>query len=326
MMQQRSFPSVEWLCGYFEKSRQAYYQILRRKDRRGIDEELVVNYVQEYRREMHRLGTRKLHHLLQPQLEASGIKCGRDRLFSLLGRKGLLIRRRRAYRSITQRIATSGHFPNLVKDMVIDAPELVWASDTTALAVRDGLGYLTLMTDVYSKRIMGYHAQRTKARSGSLETLRMGLSKREYPERQMIHHSDGGGEYFNSDYLGELVTAHVIASCTAPSSPQENSVAERINGILKEEFLENEDSRTFEDILKKLPEAIRIYNECRPHASLDYMTPIQAHRCNGALRRRWKSYRKTHKKDVQDNHIGKQIHQIMNSWDRKREYQNNQIL
>lgn len=313
-MRTPSSPSVEWLCRYFGKSRQAYYQLVRRKDKQYVDEELIVSYVMEHRRTMRRLGTRKLHHLLHPQLEASGIRCGRDKLFSLLGRKGLLIRRRRVHRSTTQRIATSEHFPNLVKDMVIDAPEQVWASDTTALAVYDGPAYLTLMTDVYSKQIMGYNAQRTKDRSGSLATLRMGLGNRQYPKRQLIHHSDGGGEYFNHDYLSQLLSSHVQASCTAPSSPEENSVAERINGILKEEFLETENRFSFADVINKLPDAIRIYNECRPHASLDYMTPDQAHKCCGPIRKRWRTYKRRYRPNSCNHHIGKQIHDKMNTW------------
>jgi len=317
MMHQRVFPSVDWLCGFFQKSRQAYYQIRRRKDKQGVANELIIDYVKGYRQEMRKIGTRKLHYLLQGQLQTSGIKCGRDKLFSLLGREGLLIRRKRARRYTTCSLPISRHFPNLVKDMIIEEPELVWASDTTALAVRDGLGYLTLTTDVYSKQVMGYHAQRTKQSSGALATLRMALNNRRYRERQLIHHSDGGGEYFNHTYLQALVKAHVKASCTAPSSPQENSVAERINGILKEEFLLVEDSRSFEDILKNLPDVIRIYNERRPHASIDYMTPSTAHGCSGPLRKRWKSYRKPIKKEVQLIPAGQQIQQLMSSWEMK---------
>jgi transposase InsO family protein len=314
MIRERSLPSVDWLCGFFQKSRQAYYQMRWRKDREGVDCELIINYVKEYRREMKKVGTRKLHYLLQKQLEVSGIKCGRDKLFSLLGREGLLIRRKRARIHTTCSQPVAKFFPNLVKDITINDPELVWASDTTALAVRDGLGYLTLTTDVYSKQIMGYNVQRTKQSSGSLMTLRMALSRRRYPERQLIHHSDGGGEYFNHVYLQELVKAHVKVSCTAPSSPQENAVAERINGILKEEFLLVEDHRSFEDILKKLPEVIRIYNERRPHASIDYKTPIEAHGCSGPLRKRWNTYRKQNKKTKGLIPAGQQIQQLMSSW------------
>jgi putative transposase len=319
MMRQRAVPSIGWLCAYFQKSRQAYYRMLRRKDRQGADSELILQYVKETRREMTKIGTRKLHYLLQGQLRASGIKCGRDKLFSLLGREGLLIRRQRARRNTTHSIPVSRHFPNLVKGMTVHEPESVWVSDTTALAVSDGIGYLTLTTDVYSKQIMGYHAQRTKKSSGSLATLRMALSKRIYPERQLIHHSDGGGEYFNHTYLHTLVQAHVKASCTAPSSPQENPVAERINGIFKEEFLLTEDNRSFEEVLKKLPDSIRIYNECRPHSSIDYMTPKEAHRCSGPLRKRWKSYRKPKKRGNPLIPAGQRIQQTMNSWQNKDE-------
>ena len=272
-----------------------------------------MDYVQAYRREMPRIGTRKLHYLLQPQLQASGIKCGRDRLFSLLGRSGLLIRRRKG-RGITRRSPVCRHFPNLVKGMRIEAPEMVWASDTTALRVCDGLAYLTLITDAYSKQVMGYHLQRTKGSSGSLATLRMALNKRWYPDRQLIHHSDGGSEYFNHEYLKELLKAHVKVSCTAPSRPQDNPVGERINGVLKQEFLLTEDDRSFEDLLDKLPETIRIYNQVRPHASIDFKTPREAHAGSGPLRRRWKTYFRTDYRNPGFTHIGQQIQQIMQAW------------
>ena len=314
MMLQRSTVSVDWLCRFFEKSRQAYYQIRHRKDTTEVAREVIINYVQAYRREMPKLGTRKLHYLLQAQLKKSEIRCGRDRLFSILGSAGLLQRPRRASRCTTHSLPLSRHFPNLIKDMTPDAPEQVWVSDTTGLPVRDGLGYLTLTTDSYSKRIMGYNAQRTKHSTGSLTTLRMALRERCYPDRQLIHHSDGGGEYFNHVFLQVLVDAHVKASCTAPSSPQENPVAERINGILKQEFLLTEDNRSFDEIIKKLPEAIRIYNERRPHASIDYMTPVEAHRCSGPLRKHWKTYRGRRKPAEQMLSDGKLIQQKMNEW------------
>lgn len=314
MKQQRTLASVDWVCEFFGKTRQAFYQLRHRKDKRCVDEELVIHYANEFRKDMPRLGTRKLHYMLQPQLKASGIKCGRDKLFSVLRRSGLLIKRRRARRCFTRSIPISRHFPNLVKDITIDAPEQVWVSDTTGVAIRDGLAYVTMTTDVYSKQVMGYHMQRTKESTGSLATLRMALSRRWYPERQLIHHSDGGSEYFNHAYLNELCGSHVRASCTAPSSPQENPVAERINGILKQEFLLTEDRRSFDEVLEKLPEAIRIYNEHRPHASIDYMTPREAHGCSGPIRRRWKAYRKANIREASMTHIGQQIQLIMSSW------------
>lgn len=314
MIQHRSIVSVDWLCIFFEKSRQAYYQIRHRKDKTLVESEVIINYVNEYRLEMPKLGTRKLHYLLQKHLIKSEIKCGRDKLFSVLGKAGLLQRPRRANRCYTRSMPLSRNFPNLIKDVAIDMPEQVWVSDTTGLPVRDGLGYLTLTTDSYSKRIMGYNAQRTKKSSGSITTLRMELNQRSFPDRQLIHHSDGGGEYFNHNFLQILLDAHVKASCTAPASPQENPVAERINGILKNELLLTEDLRTFEDVVKKLPEAIRIYNERRPHASIDFMTPVEAHKVSGPLLKRWKRYRRHPKPKEQVMSEGKTIQQKMNLW------------
>jgi transposase InsO family protein len=314
MSRQRVTVSVDWLCGFFDKSRQAYYQIRHRKDKVVVEQEVIINCVNAHREKMPKVGTRKLHEMLQAQLKKCEIKCGRDKLFSILGKAGMLQRRCRATRCYTRSLPFSRHFPNLIKDMTIDEPEKVWVSDTTGLPVRDGLGYLTLTTDSYSKRIMGYHAQRTKKCNGAITTLKMALGQRCYPNRQLTHHSDGGGEYFNNEFLQILVDSHVKVSCTAPSSPQENPVAERINGILKNELLLVENNRTFEEVLIQLPEAIRIYNELRPHSSIDYLTPIKAHQCSGLLRKRWKRYPKHKKPDSPTILDVKLIKQKMEKW------------
>jgi len=162
--------------------------------------------------------------------------------------------------------------------------------------------------------VMGYNLQRTKHSSGAIATLRMSLQNRKYSDRQLIHHSDGGGEYFNNVFLQILKESHIKASCTAPASPHENSVAERINGILKQEFLLTADNRSFDDMLKMLPHAIKIYNERRPHTSIDMKTPKEAHGCSGVLKRRWKTYhrKRMHQQSIQPT--GKQIQELMNSW------------
>jgi len=225
-----------------------------------------------------------------------------------------LIRHKRKQRCITRSSTLRRNFPNLIKGMEINEPEQVWVGDTTVLGIRDGLVYLALITDSYSKRIMGYNAQRTKNSKGTRTALRMALERRWYPERQLIYHSDGGSEYYNYLYLQDLVNAHVKASCTAPASPQENPVAERLNGILKHEFLLVEENRTFEQIAKALPEVVRIYNERRPHGSIDNLTPLSAHGCSGFLQRRWKSYVRNNIRDTELTQIGQTIQKLMASW------------
>ncbi len=314
MTKQRESISIGWVCSFFEKSRQSFYQILQRKDGAGADKEIIINYAKEYRKEMSKLGTRKMHKLMQPLLKKSEIKCGRDKLFSILGESGLLLKRHRANRCITRSLPISRNFPNLIKDLTVDAAEQLWVSDTTGIPVYDGLGYLTLTTDSYSKLIVGYNLQRTKDSSGSIKTLRMALRQRKYIERQLIHHSDGGKEYFNRRFLKILLKSHIKASCTAPSSPQENPVAERINGILKQEFLFTESNRSYADIANILPDVVRIYNERRPHLSIDMLTPIEAHSCSGQLKRHWKTYRKNRKSKPERMTVGKKIQQTMSSW------------
>jgi len=314
MTKQREQLSVEWLCSFFDRSRQAYYQMLHRKDGVQAGKEIIINYVNQCRKKMPRIGTRKLHELLRPTLKQSEIKCGRDKLFSFLGSSGLLLKRKKGRRCYTQTAPLSRHFPNLIKNLTVENPEVVWVSDTTGLPVRDGLCYLTLTTDIYSKQVMGYNLQRTKQSSGAIATLKMSLQNRRYPDRQLIHHSDGGKEYFNNSFLQILKASHIKASCTAPSSPHENSVAERINGILKQEFLLTADNRSYDEILRMLPRAIKIYNEQRPHTSIDMKTPIEAHSCSGVLKRRWKTYRRKRTNQQSLPSTGKQIQELMNSW------------
>ena len=133
MTKSRDTVSVGWGCSFFEKSRQAYYQIVHRKDGIEAKKEIVVNYAKEYRKEMSKLGTRKMYHMMLPALKKSEIKCGRDKLFTILGEAGLLLKRRRAHRCITRSLPVSRNFPNLIKDLKVDAPEQLWVSDTGTL-------------------------------------------------------------------------------------------------------------------------------------------------------------------------------------------------
>jgi putative transposase len=312
MRNEHTTVSIRWLCSFFGKSRTAYYQIIRRQTTATVNTELIVDYVKQIRKMQPRIGGRKLHHMLQPHLKQSAIRCGRDKLFRLLRSQGLLIRRRRRHYYGTQSVSMSRRFPNLLIGLQITNPEHVWVSDMTAIATRDGFAYLALITDAYSKQVMGFQLQRSKDRSCSLAALKMALRRRWYPEQRLVHHSDGGGEYFNHDYLNMLTKAHCQISCTAPASPQENPIAERINGILKNELLPEEEHWTFDEMCNAIPRAVKIYNELRPHASCDFMTPVQAHSCNGPLQRRWKSYpKKGNWRDNTISHIGAQIQREM---------------
>jgi putative transposase len=307
----QSSVSIRWLCSFFEKSRIAYYRMIRRQTTVAVNAELIIEYVKVIRGTQPRIGGRKLYHLLQSAFEISQIRCGRDKFFQVLRNGKLLISRKRRHYHGTRSVPMSRRYPNLLIGLRIERPEQVWVSDVTAIAICDGLfAYLALITDAYSKSIMGFCVQRTKDRSCTLAALKMALARRWYSDHQTIHHSDGGGEYFNHDYMRILTKAHYQISCTAAASPHENPIAERINGILKEELLLTETQRTFDEIHKAVPKAVKIYNELRPHLSCDYMTPRQAHGCSGPLRRRW-SYKKTNWRDANVTHIGAHIEQEM---------------
>jgi transposase InsO family protein len=218
---------------------------------------------------------------------------GRDKFFDFLRSQGLLIRKHREYRPIT---TVSWHhfhkYPNLCRGRIPDGPNQVWVSDITYIRIEDGTFlYLSLITDVYSHKIVGWFLSESLSMEGPLNALRMALE--ELPEgHQLIHHSDRGVQYCSNTYVELLQKNGIQVSMTENGDPRENAVAERVNGILKEEWFNREVVCSLEKGRERTGEIIRIYNEMRPHMSNDYLTPQQAHQQNGTLRRRWKTYYK----------------------------------
>lgn len=257
-----------------------------------MDEEMALVYVKAIRTEQPRIGTRKLHSMLQQVFESNGIKIGRDKLFMVLRRNSLLVRRRRRRVKTTESNHVFGKYPNLIKDFIPTGPEQIWVSDITYLCTRNGFVYLSLVTDHYSKQIMGYHVSATLEVLGPLKALRMALRNRRYPGSRLIHHSDRGIQYCCHEYIELLESNGIVISMSAKGSPHENAVAERINGVLKSEFYLD---RVFDDYTQArrvVRETIDIYNSQRPHASCNYLTPRKAHTRNGLLRKRWTDYKR----------------------------------
>ncbi len=179
-------------------------------------------------------------------------------------------------------------YSNLVKDIEIDRPDKVWVSDITYLQKEGGFMYLSLITDAYSKKIVGYHIGETLAASHTVKALEMALSNKDSVE-QLIHHSDRGMQYCCHEYVKLLQDHNIEISMTENSDPLENAIAERINGILKQEYF---DYKTVYD-QAKLKQAIDLYNRERPHMSCNMLTPEQAHQRTGRLKRHWKNYYKS---------------------------------
>jgi len=239
---------------------------------------------------MPRLGTRKLHYLLVPQLQQHGIKLGRDQLFDLLAKHKLLIRQRKRKVITTNSRHWMRKFPNLVGELVVTRPEQLWVSDITFIRLGNQWGYLSLITDAYSRQIMGYCFRTDMSAQGCIEALQMALHNRSYPLAVLIHHSDRGAQYCCADYVKLLQDNNISISMTENGDPYENALAERMNGIIKGEFNLYESHVGFEATKSLIATSIKTYNQQRPHGSCDMLTPDAAHEKNGILKRTWKNY------------------------------------
>jgi len=227
------------------------------------------------RRSMPRLGTRKLHYLLKQQ----DIAIGRDRLFDLLRKEGLLVATRKKHVRTTDSTHWMRKYPNLVKDIDLTRPEQLWVSDITYLDTKaEGNLYLHLITDAYSKQIMGYELCDNMTAISTHKALVMALGKRQYEQAPLIHHSDRGLQYCSALYTGCLKTNNIAISMTENGDPYENAVAERVNGILKDEFGLGDQLNDIREAKKQVAQSVYTYNHQRPHLSCNMLTPIQMHR------------------------------------------------
>ena len=223
-----------------------------------------------------RIGTRKLQRLMQVQ----GLFLGRDQLFSLLKRHRLLVPTKRAYHKTTQSHHRFYRHPNLLKpgenQVRIVRPEQVWVADITYLPVRTGEAYLSLVTDAYSRKIVGYHVHDNLKTESVAKAFQKALKGR-CSEQELIHHSDRGMQYCSAAYQ-KLHTKHgVLCSMTDGYDCYQNALAERVNGILKNEYLIRKPD-DIEQAKIMVDESIRTYNLRRPHLSLEYKTPDEIHR------------------------------------------------
>ena len=226
---------------------------------------------------MPRLGSAKLYHILKYDLLVEGVDIGRDKFHKMLKHLCLLVPRKKLFFRTTESNHLYNKHSNLVKGMKLNKPEQLWVSDITYLKTANGSMYLSLITDAYSKRIMGYEVSDNLKAESSKKALIMALKNRKYPKRKLIHHSDRGIQYCCPEYTDVLDAHKIKISMTTKYDPYENSIAERINGILKQEF-DISSSRLHKDEVKRVTSnSINIYNQMRPHFSCKLMTPDQAH-------------------------------------------------
>lgn len=231
--------------------------------------------VLELRRRLPRLGTRKLYYLLKPRFEELGIKLGRDGLFDYLRQHNLLIRARRSYTKTTNSRHWMKKHPNLLKDMEICRAEQVFVSDITYLESEQGVHYLSLVTDAYSRKIMGYELSHDLKAHSTVKALRQSVVCRR-THKELVHHSDRGIQYCSEPYQQALRENGIRPSMTDGYDCYQNALAERVNGILKQEFLIYR-CKTFEELRRLVAESIDAYNRIRPHLSLGMQTPEQVH-------------------------------------------------
>jgi len=264
------------MCRLFGISRQSIYQGQARFAKRSIELEQVKPLVVALRMRMPRLGTRKLSYLLRDQLCALGIKLGRDVLNEYLRSENLLIRRKKNYTKTTNSKHWLKKHPNLLTTTTVERVEQVFVADITYVKSDARSHYLSLVTDAYSRRIMGYHLSADLAAENTVKALKMAV-KRRVTNNQLIHHSDRGLQYAASVYQNELRRHGIRPSMTDGYDCYQNALAERVNGILKQEFL-TERCETGKELEILIRESIEIYNNERPHLSLQMKTPDEVHK------------------------------------------------
>ena len=258
-------------------TRQHYYKQTKDKEKKRQKENQVKTLVLGERKLLPRVGGRKTHHLISPALQQQGIAFGRDKLFRLLKEHGLLIKPRRHYIQTTNSRHWMRKYPNLAKDLELTAPEQLWVSDLTYLKTEEGNCYLTMVTDAYSRKIMGYAIADNMEAATVVQALKMAIQNRLYPKEKLVHHSDRGSQYCSEDYVSVARAARINMSMTENSDPYENALAERMNRTLKEEFCLDHLLKSKQQTYEAVKQAIHLYNYYRPHLSLSLKTPHQQH-------------------------------------------------
>jgi putative transposase len=276
------------LCLLLGYTRQAFYGYQRYQLKEAFEAELVVQEVLKHRALHPRIGTRKLIVLLQYFTKQHKINLGRDALFELLRQHNLLIRKRKRKVQTTFSKHWLKKYSNLIRKFTPLASNLLWVSDITYIVVADQYAYLSLITDAYSRKIIGFYLSKTLEAIGCINALQMAMKTTKIFE-ELIHHSDRGVQYCSHGYVTLLQANNIKISMTENGDPLENAIAERVNGILKEEYLQVQYD-CFEDAQKSIASTVTIYNSLRPHSSCDMKTPNEAHVTKGVLKRKWKNY------------------------------------
>lgn len=264
--------SIEQTCQCYDMHRDAYYKLKNRKQKQESITRQVLELVKEERIEQSRVGTVKLYKALKGTFESSGLKVGRDKLNDILREHDMLVRRKKASCKTTDSYHRFHKYKNLVKNMVVTAPNQVWVADITYIRTINSFCYLALITDMFSRKIVGYDISDSLELAGCLRALKRAL-RTARPADGLVHHSDRGIQYCSNQYVNELKKKGIKISMTEENHCYENAIAERVNGILKDEFYLDQTFFSKKAATNATDNAINIYNSKRLHISLGYKTP-----------------------------------------------------
>jgi len=274
--------SVETACHHYGITRQAYYKQSQALHAKAAKANAVVHLVRQQRMKLPKLGTRKLYYLLQPMFMQLHIKLGRDGLFDVLRGANMLISPKRSYQKTTHSHHRFRKHPNLLKageqQVTAMESEQVWVADITYIPTQEETVYLSLVTDAYSRKIVGHHVHNSLHTDQVVKALTHAVKDRQ-TEQRLVHHSDRGIQYCSNDYQSIHAMAGITCSMTDGYDCYQNALAERVNGILKQEFL-LDIPKDLEQARRIIAESIESYNSLRPHQSLKYKTPDAVHRAS----------------------------------------------
>lgn len=297
MKEYYSFVGLKRLCGLFGKTRQAFYDHAQRNESTLFEQALIIDLVKSHRAVLPKVGAVKLLHMLQEGFASHRISIGRDCFFKLLRDHGLLIKRKARYVRTTDSSHHYHKWPDLTKSFTLKVTEQLWVSDITYLRTDNGFIYLSLITDAWSHKIVGHHLSQCLKTQGCIMALNKAISTLSSTHK-LIHHSDRGVQYCCDPYVTLLHKNNIAISMTQTGSPYDNAIAERVNGILKDELALDKTFRSYNDAVGAVHKAIDTYNRIRPHMSCGNLTPQAAHQTVEPLKKLWKNKTYTKTKSV----------------------------
>lgn len=266
--------SIKELCKVFKYSRDGYYKSTKMTEKENLSRAILLNEVLLIRREHPRMGGKKIYYLLKDL--SKELHIGRDKLFTLLREEGLLVEPKKSYVKTTNSYHRFRVYKNELSKKKINSPNQAWASDITYISTTSGFMYLFLLTDMYSRKIVGWDLSENLSLEGGLKALKQALKQCKNAEG-VIHHSDRGIQYCSNIYTSVLLKNKMQISMTEENHCYENAMAERVNGILKNEYLLDTRFKDKSIAIKTCAEAIMLYNKKRPHWSLGLKTPEEVH-------------------------------------------------